>query len=129
MRLVYITLARKILCYGSFPAKVLLGTNAYNSQKEKPYQTPRMSDMAFHMILRDTICKGGRLSAFHNPSRPLFRSYLRHNGRNCKVRHFTTFRANRTCIKPEIACSPMHVLSTTRPKAINLSRNQRSPTQ
>jgi len=31
MRLVYITLARKILCYGSFPAKVLLGTNAYNS--------------------------------------------------------------------------------------------------
>ena len=30
MRLVYITLARKILCYGSFPAKVLLGTNAYN---------------------------------------------------------------------------------------------------
>ena len=32
MRLVYITLARKILCYGSFPAKVLLGTNAYNSQ-------------------------------------------------------------------------------------------------
>lgn len=33
MRLVYITLARKILCYGSFPAKVLLGTNAYNSHK------------------------------------------------------------------------------------------------
>ena len=33
MRLVYITLARKILCYGSFPAKVLLGTNAYNSLK------------------------------------------------------------------------------------------------
>ena len=32
MRLVYITLARKILCYGSFPAKILLGTNAYNSQ-------------------------------------------------------------------------------------------------
>lgn len=32
MRLVYITLARKILCYGSFPAKVLLGTNAYNFQ-------------------------------------------------------------------------------------------------
>lgn len=32
MRLVYITLARKILCYGSFSAKVLLGTNAYNSQ-------------------------------------------------------------------------------------------------
>lgn len=32
MRLVYITLARKILCYGSFPAKVSLGTNAYNSQ-------------------------------------------------------------------------------------------------
>ena len=31
MRLVYITLARKILCYGSFPAKVSLGTNAYNS--------------------------------------------------------------------------------------------------
>lgn len=36
MRLVYITLARKILCYGSFPAKVLLGTNAYNSQNKKP---------------------------------------------------------------------------------------------
>gem|GEM_PF-5944650 len=35
MRLVYITLARKILCYGSFPAKVLLGTNAYNSQLKK----------------------------------------------------------------------------------------------
>ena len=35
MRLVYITLARKILCYGSFPAKVLLGTNAYNSHTEK----------------------------------------------------------------------------------------------
>ena len=35
MRLVYITLARKILCYGSFPAKVLLGTNAYNSQIKK----------------------------------------------------------------------------------------------
>ena len=34
MRLVYITLARKILCYGSFPAKVSLGTNAYNSQNE-----------------------------------------------------------------------------------------------
>lgn len=33
MRLVYITLARKILCYGSFPAKVSLGTNAYNSLK------------------------------------------------------------------------------------------------
>lgn len=33
MCLVYITLARKILCYGSFPAKVSLGTNAYNSQK------------------------------------------------------------------------------------------------
>lgn len=31
MRLVYITLARKNLCYGSFPAKVSLGTNAYNS--------------------------------------------------------------------------------------------------
>ena len=35
MRLVYITLARKILCYGSFPAKVLLGTNAYNSLVNK----------------------------------------------------------------------------------------------
>ncbi len=35
MRLVYITLARKILCYGSFPAKVLLGTNAYNSLDKK----------------------------------------------------------------------------------------------
>ena len=33
MRLVYITLARKILCYGSFPAKVSLGTNAYNFLK------------------------------------------------------------------------------------------------
>ena len=37
MRLVYITLARKILCYGSFPAKVLLGTNAYNSQINNPH--------------------------------------------------------------------------------------------
>lgn len=36
MRLVYITLARKILCYGSFPAKVLLGTNAYNSLRFYP---------------------------------------------------------------------------------------------
>lgn len=34
MRLVYITLARKILCYGNFPAKVSLGTNAYNSQNK-----------------------------------------------------------------------------------------------
>lgn len=39
MRLVYITLARKILCYGSFPAKVLLGTNAYNSQIKKGRRT------------------------------------------------------------------------------------------
>ncbi len=41
MRLVYITLARKILCYGSFPAKVLLGTNAYNSLKK---------NLTFHLV-------------------------------------------------------------------------------
>ena len=44
----------------------------YGNKKEKPYQTPRMSDMAFHMILRDTICKGGRLSAFHNRHYKIF---------------------------------------------------------
>ena len=40
MRLVYITLARKNLCYGSFPAKVSLGTNAYNSQSKIALQEP-----------------------------------------------------------------------------------------
>lgn len=43
MRLVYITLARKILCYGSFPAKVLLGTNAFNSHNFK----------TIHLVIRN----------------------------------------------------------------------------
>lgn len=57
MCLVYITLARKILCYGSFPAKVLLGTNAYNSLIL--YETQNINYFKHEIISKEIAIKIG----------------------------------------------------------------------
>ena len=62
MRLVYITLARKILCYGSFPAKVLLGTNAYNSLSQKEPSSFRTHGKPFIILMLHAERYFGHLS-------------------------------------------------------------------